>query len=70
LDWHPDKLHGTRSRHESVVIVKNLFHSATFDKEVPLLLEYQKDLREECSKCGDVKQVVIYDVSKIFHFLI
>jgi len=62
-------LRGTRSRHERVVIVKNLFDSTTFDKDVSLLLEYQQDLREECSKCGDVKQVVIYDVRKIFHFL-
>jgi HIV Tat-specific factor 1 len=61
LDWHPDKLRGTRSRHERVVIIKNLFDSATFDKNVSLLLEYQQDLREECSKCGDVKQLVIYD---------
>jgi hypothetical protein len=33
-----------------------------------LLLEYQQDLREECSKCGDVKQVVIYDVSRVSLF--
>jgi HIV Tat-specific factor 1 len=62
LDGHPDKLHGTRSRYERVVIVKNLFDSTTFDKDVSLLLEYQQDLHEKCSKCGDVKQVVICDV--------
>lgn len=61
LNWHPDKLRGSRSRHERVVIVKNLFDPAIFDKDASLLLEYQQDLREECSKCGDVKQVVIYD---------
>jgi HIV Tat-specific factor 1 len=66
LDWHPDKLRGTRSRHERVVIIKNLFDPATFDKNVSLLLEYHQDLREECSKCGDVKQVVMYDVSIVF----
>jgi hypothetical protein len=37
---------------------------------VSLLLEYQQDLREECSKCGDVKRVVIYDVSRVFSFLV
>ena len=63
-------MRGTRSRHERVVIVKNLFDSSTFDKDVSLLLEYQQDLREECSKCGDVKQVVIYDVSIISLFLV
>jgi hypothetical protein len=48
--------------------VKNLFDPAIFDKEVSLLLEYQQDLREECSKCGDIKQVVIYDVSRVSIF--
>ena len=63
FDWRPDKLRGERSKHESVVIVKNLFDPKIFDKEVSLLLEYQQDLREECSKCGDVKKVIIFDVS-------
>lgn len=61
FDWRPDKLRGERSKHESVVIVKNLFESKVFDKDVSLILEYQQDLREECSKCGDVKKVIIYD---------
>jgi len=63
FDWRPDKLRGERSKHERVVIVKNLFDPAIFDKDVSLLLEYQQDLREECSKCGDVRRVNIYDVS-------
>jgi HIV Tat-specific factor 1 len=63
FDWRPDKLRGERSKHERVVIVKNLFDPTVFDKEVSLLLEYQQDLREECSKCGDVRRVAIYDVS-------
>ncbi|GJQ68277.1 hypothetical protein Trydic_g16873 [Trypoxylus dichotomus] len=32
-----------------------------FDDEVGLILEYQQDLREECSKCGEVRKVTIYD---------
>lgn len=68
FDWRPDKLRGERSKHEKVVIVKNLFDPAVFDKEVSLLLEYQQDLREECSKCGDVRRVVIYDVSQVSSF--
>lgn len=54
---------GERGKHESVVIIKNLFEKETFDNDVSLLLEYQKDLREECSKCGVVKKVIVYDVS-------
>lgn len=53
---------GERGKHENVVIVKNLFEKETFDNDVSLLLEYQNDLREECSKCGVVKKVTVYDV--------
>lgn len=63
FDWRPEKLRGERSKHERVVIVKNLFEPSLFDKDVSLILEYQQDLREECGKCGEVKRVVLYDVS-------
>ncbi|XP_013170514.1 PREDICTED: HIV Tat-specific factor 1 [Papilio xuthus] len=59
--WKPEKLLGQRSKHERVVIVKNLFHPKDFNEDVQLILDYQSDLREECAKCGDVRKVVIYD---------
>ncbi|XP_053613346.1 17S U2 SnRNP complex component HTATSF1 [Plodia interpunctella] len=61
FDWRPEKIVGERSKHERVVIVKNLFHPTDFDKDVQLILDYQQDLREECSKSGEVRKVVIYD---------
>lgn len=61
FDWRPDKLRGERGKNESVIVVKNLFDPALFDKDVTLILEYQQDMREECSKCGHVKKVVIHD---------
>lgn len=61
FDWRPEKMIGERSKHERVVIVKNLFESSMFDKDVGLILEFQQDLREECSKCGEVRKVIIYD---------
>ncbi|CAG9789187.1 unnamed protein product [Diatraea saccharalis] len=61
FDWRPEKFIGERSKHERVVIVKNLFHPTDFDNEVQLILDYQQDLREECTKCGEVRKVVIYD---------
>lgn len=61
FDWRPEKFIGERSKHEKVVILKNVFHPTDFDKEVQLILDFQQDLREECSKCGEVKKVVIYD---------
>ncbi|KAG8253390.1 HIV Tat-specific factor 1 [Homalodisca vitripennis] len=61
FDWRPDKMRGERSKHEKIVIVKNLFDPTMFNKDVKLILEYQQDLRDECLKCGGVKKVVIYD---------
>ncbi|XP_026318057.1 HIV Tat-specific factor 1 [Hyposmocoma kahamanoa] len=61
FDWRPEKFIGERSKHERIVIIKNLFHPSDFDKDVQLILDYQQDLREECSKCGEVRKVVIYD---------
>lgn len=61
FDWRPEKFIGERSKHERVVIVKNLFSPSDFDKDVQMILDYQQDLREECSKCGEVRKVVIYD---------
>lgn len=54
---------------ERVVILKNLFTPEDFDRDVQLLLEYQQDIRSECLKCGDVRKVIIYDVSFSFSFL-
>lgn len=60
LDWRPDKMRGEREKHERVVIIKNLFEPAIFDNHVDLIIDYQNNLREECSKCGTVKKVVVY----------
>jgi HIV Tat-specific factor 1 len=54
-------MRGERARHERVVVLKNLFEPELFDKQVHLLIEYQNQLREECSKCGTVRKVTIYD---------
>lgn len=61
FDWRPEKFIGERSKHERIVIIKNLFDPSDFDKDVQLILDYQQDMREECSKCGEVRKVVIYD---------
>lgn len=61
--WQPDKLRGERSKHECVVVIKNLFDPRMFDDNLGLIIEYREDIKEECLKCGVVKKVVIYDVS-------
>lgn len=65
--WQPDKLRGERPKNERVVVLKNLFDPKLFDQNLSLILEYRQDLQEECAKCGALKKVVIYDVSK-FNF--
>lgn len=62
FDWRPDKMRGERSKNEKVVIIKNLFTPDIFEKDIQLILDYQNDLREECSKCGTVRKVIIYDL--------
>lgn len=63
FDWRPEKMRGERSKHERTVIIKNLFTPELFEKEVHLIIDYQTDLREECAKCGNVRKVIVYDVS-------
>lgn len=60
LDWRPDKMRGERGKHERVVIIKNLFEPEIFVNHVDLIIDYQNNLREECTKCGTVKKVVVY----------
>ncbi|CAL1272025.1 unnamed protein product [Larinioides sclopetarius] len=61
FEWGFEKLRGERSKNEKTVIIKNMFEPKEFDEDATLLLDYQNDIREECSKCGEVKKVVIYD---------
>lgn len=61
FDWRPEKLRGMRDKHESTVVLKNMFDPKEFESDPTLILEYQKDLREECSQFGEVKKVVVYD---------
>lgn len=63
FDWRPERMRGEPLKCERVVVIKNLFAPEDFDKDVQLLLEYQQDIRSECLKCGDVRKVVVYDVS-------
>lgn len=60
LDWRPDKMRGERSKHERVVIIKNMFSPEIFENHVDLIIKYQEDLRNECTKCGTVRRVMVY----------
>lgn len=61
FDWQ-EKEPAERSKREKVVIIKNLFDPAEFDKDPTLIAEYKQEVEEECSeKCGAVKKVELYD---------
>ncbi len=59
--WEPEKLRGERSKRDAVIVIKNLFDPATFDRKPDLILEYSSHLREHCSKFGTIRKVVVYD---------
>ena len=63
LAWEPDKLRGKseRSKKDKIIVLENVFDPVEFDKDASLILECSKRLREQCSKFGTVRKVVVYD---------
>ncbi|XP_067945881.1 17S U2 SnRNP complex component HTATSF1-like [Watersipora subatra] len=61
LDWRPDKLPDERFPCEKTVILKNLFSPEEFDKNPAAIQEVREDMRQECSKFGEIKKISIFD---------
>merc|ERR1712156_620034 len=61
LAWEPDKLRGERSKRDKVLVIENVFDPSQFDADASLILECSNRLREQCSKFGTVRKVVVYD---------
>ena len=61
LAWEPDKLRGERSKKDRILVIENVFDPSDFDDNAALILECSKKLREQCSKFGTVRKVVVYD---------
>ena len=61
LAWEPDKLRGERSKKDKIIVIENVFDPSEFDENAALILECSKKLREQCSKFGTVRKVVVYD---------
>lgn len=51
------------NRNSRVVVLKHMFTLKELDEDPTLLLDLKEDVREECSKLGEVTNVVLYDVS-------
>ncbi|KAL4925846.1 U2 snRNP complex subunit CUS2 [Aspergillus undulatus] len=63
-DWdddEPSALSETNSRFEKVVILKHMFTLQELEEDPAAILDIKEDIREECSKLGEVTNVVLYD---------
>ncbi|RMJ25181.1 hypothetical protein PHISP_03936 [Aspergillus sp. HF37] len=63
-DWDdedPSALPETNSRFEKVVILKHMFTLKELEEDSSAVLEIKDDIRDECSKLGEVTNVVLYD---------
>ncbi|ESO11520.1 hypothetical protein HELRODRAFT_108808 [Helobdella robusta] len=61
LGWLPDKNPDSRPRYERIVVIKNVFTPKEFEDDPSQINEISADMREECSKFGEVRKVVVYD---------
>ncbi|KAL4950753.1 hypothetical protein BDW69DRAFT_201950 [Aspergillus filifer] len=63
-DWdddEPSALVVTNSKFEKVVILKHMFTLQELDEDPAAILDIKEDIRDECSKLGEVTNVVLYD---------
>ncbi|XP_019848654.1 PREDICTED: HIV Tat-specific factor 1-like [Amphimedon queenslandica] len=62
LDWKERKGDGKpKFKHQRIVIFKHLFDPKEFEVDPTLITDIRDDLREECSKFGEVKKVLVFD---------
>ena len=63
-DWDdddPQVLPETNPRFDKVVVLKHMFTLKELAEDSAAMLEIKEDVREECSKAGEVTNVVLYD---------
>lgn len=66
-DWdddEPSAIQETSSRWDKVVILKHMFTLAELDEDPAAILDIKEDIREECSKLGEVTNVVLFDMEE------
>jgi HIV Tat-specific factor 1 len=63
-DEEPSALTQTSNRWDKVVILKHMFTLHELDEDPAAMLEIKEDIREECSKLGNVTNVVLYDMEE------
>ena len=63
-DDDPSTLHSTSSRFDKVVILKHMFTLAELAADPAAILDIKEDIRDECSKLGEVTNVVLFDAEE------
>ncbi|XP_078374970.1 17S U2 SnRNP complex component HTATSF1-like isoform X2 [Oculina patagonica] len=58
LDWVE---RDTRKKHERIVVFKNMFDIAEFEKNPILITDLRDDMKAECEKFGEVRKVIVFD---------
>ncbi|RDL42297.1 Uncharacterized protein BP5553_02276 [Venustampulla echinocandica] len=64
-DWsddEPSSLVDSGSKWDKVVILKHMFTLEELAEDPAAILDIKEDIREECSKLGDVTNVILYDL--------
>ncbi|KAB8074042.1 putative nuclear mRNA splicing factor-associated protein [Aspergillus leporis] len=63
-DWDdddPSAMPETNSKFARVVILKHMFTLKELDEDPAAILDIKEDIRDECSRLGEVTNVVLYD---------
>lgn len=66
-DWSDDDTTSgvpRTNKFEKIVILKHMFTLAELAADPAAILDIKEDIREECSKLGDVTNVVLYDLEE------
>jgi HIV Tat-specific factor 1 len=66
-DWsddEPSTIMETSSRWDKVVILKHMFTLEELAEDPAAILDIKEDIREECSKLGEVTNVVLFDMEE------
>ncbi|ETN36549.1 uncharacterized protein HMPREF1541_08827 [Cyphellophora europaea CBS 101466] len=64
-DWDdddPQQLAETSSKWDKVVILKHMFTPKELEEDPSAILDIKEDIRDECSKLGNITNVVLYDL--------
>jgi hypothetical protein len=62
LNWEEEKPSKKAEKAMRTVVLKRMFTPAEMDRDPGLMLDLKDDVRSECSRLGEVTNVVVYDV--------